>query len=151
MRRLPMIGLALAVPLAAFVYVNNTSLLSASRGGGPTLLAHRGLHQTFPAESLKADTCTAARIHPPEHGFLENTIASMQAAFDAGADVIELDVHPTTDGYFAVFHDWTLDCRTNGNGVTRERTLAELKVLDIGHGYTGDGGKTYRSAARARA
>jgi glycerophosphoryl diester phosphodiesterase len=143
MRRLPLIGLALAGALAAFVYINNTSLLSASRGGRPTLLAHRGLHQTFPADGLKADTCTAARIHPPEHGFLENTIASMEAAFDAGADVVELDVHPTTDGHFAVLHDWTLNCRTNGEGVTRERTLAELKALDIGHGYTGDGGKTY--------
>jgi glycerophosphoryl diester phosphodiesterase len=143
MQRLPLIGLALAVPLAAFVYVNNTSLLSAPRGGKPTLLAHRGLHQTFPAGGLKADTCTAARIHPPEHGFLENTIASMQAAFDAGADVVELDVHPTSDGHFAVFHDWMLDCRTNGEGVTRERTLAELKALDIGHGYTADRGKTY--------
>ena len=143
MRRLPLIGLVLAGALAAFVYVNNTSLLSPSRGGRPTLLAHRGLHQTFPAEGLKADTCTAARIHPPEHGFLENTIPSMQAAFDAGADVVELDVHPTIDGHFAVLHDWKLDCRTNGEGVTRERTLAELKALDIGHGYTADGGKSY--------
>jgi glycerophosphoryl diester phosphodiesterase len=143
MQRLPLIGLALAVALAAFVYINNTSLFSAPHGGRPMLLAHRGLHQTFPAEGLKADTCTAARIHPPGHAFLENTIPSMQAAFDAGADVVELDVHPTTDGYFAVLHDWTLDCRTNGIGVTRERTLAELKALDIGHGYTADGGKTY--------
>ncbi len=58
---------------------------------------------------------------PPTHGYLENTIASMQASFEAGADIVELDVHPTTDGRFAVFHDWTLDCRTDGHGVTRER------------------------------
>ena len=42
-----------------------------------------------------------------------------------------------------MLHDWTLDCRTNGTGVTREHSLAELKALDIGHGYTADGGKTY--------
>jgi glycerophosphoryl diester phosphodiesterase len=36
-----------------------------------------------------------------------------------------------------------LDCRTNGEGVTRERTLAGLKALDVGHGYTADRGKTY--------
>ena len=36
----------------------------------------------------------------------------MRAAFAAGADIVELDIHPTTDGQFAVFHDWTLDCRT---------------------------------------
>ena len=36
----------------------------------------------------------------------------MRAAFAAGADIVEFDVHPTSDGQFAVFHDWTLDCRT---------------------------------------
>ena len=51
--------------------------------------------------------------------------------------------HPTIDSHFVVFHDWTLDCRTDGRGVTREHTLAELKALDIGYGYTPDGGKTY--------
>jgi glycerophosphoryl diester phosphodiesterase len=67
----------------------------------------------------------------------------MRAAFAAGADVVELDIHPTTDGQFAVIHDWTLDCRTDGAGVTRAHTLAELKALDIGYGYTADGGKTF--------
>lgn len=56
---------------------------------------------------------------------------------------MELDVHPTTDGQFAVFHDWTLDCRTDGRGVTREHALADLKALDVGYGYTADGGRTY--------
>ncbi|MFG3757139.1 glycerophosphodiester phosphodiesterase family protein, partial [Klebsiella pneumoniae] len=75
-------------------------------------------------------------MRPPTHPYLENTIASLQAAFAAGADIAEVDVHPTTDGQFAVFHDWTLDCRTNGSGVTREHAMAELRTLDIGYGYT---------------
>src|SRR5918994_865281 len=91
-----------------------------------TLLAHRGLAQTYPATGLTATTCTAARIFPPEHSLIENTLPSMRAAFAAGADIVELDVHPTTDGPIAVFHDWTLDCRTDGRGVTRERSFAEL-------------------------
>ena len=61
----------------------------------------------------------------------------------AGADIVEFDIHPTTDGHFAVFHDWTVDCRTEGRGVTREHTLAQLKALDVGYGYTADGGKTF--------
>ena len=44
---------------------------------------------------------------------------------------------------FAVFHDWTVDCRTNGKGSTREHSLAELKALDIGHGYTADAGRSF--------
>jgi glycerophosphoryl diester phosphodiesterase len=67
----------------------------------------------------------------------------MEAAFKAGADIVELDIHPTTDGHFAVFHDWTLDCRTDGKGVTRQHSLADLKALDVGYGYTADGGKTF--------
>jgi glycerophosphoryl diester phosphodiesterase len=67
----------------------------------------------------------------------------MRAAFEAGADIIEFDVHPTTDGRLAVFHDWTLDCRTEGDGETRRHDLAHLKSLDIGFGYTADGGRTF--------
>jgi glycerophosphoryl diester phosphodiesterase len=129
--------------LAGFVFIANTNLLTAPRSGTPTLLAHRGMAQRFDSAGLQNDTCTATRIFPPRHEFLENTIASMKAAFDAGADIVEFDVHPTTDGQFAVFHDWTLDCRTNGKGVTREYSMAELRALDVGYGYTADGGKTY--------
>lgn len=126
-----------------FIYVNNSSLLVPNHHNPPLLLAHRGLAQTFPIEGVENDTCTAQQIYPPEHPYLENTIPSIQAAFDAGANIVELDVHLTKDQQFAVFHDWTLDCRTNGKGVTREHTLAELKQLDIGYGYTHDHGKTY--------
>ena len=108
-----------------------------------TVLAHRGLAQTYHRDGLTNETCTAARIYPPEHPYLENTIASMKAAFAAGADIVEFDVHPTTDGHFAITHDWRLECRTNGTGVTRNHTLAELQRLDIGYGYTADGGKTF--------
>lgn len=143
MKRLLRHFLLFLVVLTALIWLNNTSLLSRPPGGAPTLLAHRGLAQTFTRDGLNAETCTAQRIYPPEHGFIENTLPSMKAAFDAGADIVELDIHPTTDGQFAVFHDWTVDCRTNGKGVTRDHTLAELKALDVGYGYTADGGKTY--------
>jgi glycerophosphoryl diester phosphodiesterase len=143
MRRIVRLGLLVVLAFAAFVYLNNTNLLATRHAGKPLLLAHRGLAQTFSHAGLTAETCTATRIFPPQHAFLENTLDSMRAAFAAGADIVEFDVHRTADGHFAVFHDWTLDCRTNGRGVTRDRTLAELKALDIGYGYTADGGKTF--------
>ena len=143
MRKVLLLALAVLIPLAGFIYFNNRSRSTPPRGGAPVLLAHRGMAQTFGREGLENDTCTATRLDPPQHAYLENTLPSMEAAFAAGADVVEFDVHPTTDGKFAVFHDWTVDCRTEGKGVTREHTLAELKALDIGYGYTADGGKTF--------
>lgn len=137
------VATAAMIAVAAGVYVNNTSLLAPRRDGKPVLLAHRGMAQRFDERDVKNDTCTAAQMLPPTHDYLENTVRSMRASFDAGADVVELDVHPTTDGEFAVFHDWTLDCRTDGHGVTREQSMARLKLLDIGYGYTADGGKTF--------
>lgn len=134
---------AIMVAVASGIYINNTSLLAPHQDGKPVLLAHRGIAQRFDERDLDNDTCTAARMLPPAHDYLENTLRSMRASFEAGADVVELDVHPTTDGEFAVFHDWTLDCRTDGNGVTRAQTMAKLKTLDIGYGYTADGGKTF--------
>ena len=131
-----------AVVLIA-VYAGNSSLLTKPIAPRPLLLAHRGVHQDFSHSGVTEDTCTASRIFPPHNNFMEDTIPSMKEAFKDGADVIEFDIHPTTDGSWAVFHDWTLDCRTNGHGVTRNQTLAYLKSLDIGYGYTADGGKTF--------
>lgn len=111
--------------------------------GDLTILAHRGVHHDYHRENLDNETCTAERIYPPTHTYIENTLPSMQAAFDMGATSVEIDIHPTTDGEFAVFHDWTIDCRTEGEGVTRQQTMAYLRTLDVGYGYTADGGQTF--------
>ena len=128
---------------AAALFLLNTNLLAPEPEAKPLVIAHRGLGQTYHREGLTGDTCTAERIYPPAHAYIENTIDGFRAAFDAGADVVEFDVHPTTDGDFVVFHDWTVDCRTEGTGVTREKPLTELKALDIGYGYTADDGTTF--------
>jgi glycerophosphoryl diester phosphodiesterase len=93
MARAVAIGALVVAAFVAFVFLNNTNLFSARQAGRPTLLAHRGLHQTFSHVGLTGDTCTAERIHPPEHGYLENTLPSMEAAFRLGADIVEIDIH----------------------------------------------------------
>lgn len=125
------------------VYLNNASWLVDTPQGKVSLLAHRGVHQTYSKEALSHYACTANRIDPPQHQYLENTIESIQYAFSSGAEIVEIDIHPTTDKKFAVFHDWKIDCRTNGEGKTRDHTLAYLQSLDIGYGYTSDGGETF--------
>ena len=139
LRRL-LVGVVL---LIAAVYVFNASWRVAPPQGEVQLIAHRGVHQIFDRDGIANDTCTAERIYPPEHELIENTLPSMRAAFEAGADIVELDVHPTTDGQFAVLHDWTLDCRTEGSGETRSHSMAYLRTLDIGYGYTADNGASF--------
>lgn len=129
--------------IVAFVYLNNSSMLVRNSDERPFLLAHRGLAQTFSMDGITAQTNTAERIDPPEHPYLENTIASMEAAFRAGADMVEFDVHRAKDGQLAVFHDADLSYRTNGAGPTKDFTMDELKALDVGYGYTADGGQTH--------
>jgi glycerophosphoryl diester phosphodiesterase len=138
-RRLTLLALA----MATVVWVGNSSWLHGSTGRRPLALAHRGLGQTFPIAGLGGSDDTSKLIYPPEHRFLENTIPSMEAAFAYGADIVELDVQRSQDGHFAVFHDAVLEYRTNGRGSVREHSLQSLKTLDVGFGYTADGGKTY--------
>ncbi|MGL1922197.1 MAG: glycerophosphodiester phosphodiesterase family protein [Hyphomicrobiales bacterium] len=124
------------------IWANNTSLFTRLEQQ-PTILAHRAAAQTYAKEGLQNDTCTADRIYTPKHQFLENTIASIRYAFSKGAHIVEFDIHKTTDGKLAIYHDWTLDCRTEAKGITQNQSMAFLKTLDIGHGYTSDGGKTF--------
>ncbi|ODT83828.1 MAG: glycerophosphodiester phosphodiesterase [Pelagibacterium sp. SCN 64-44] len=140
-RRRTLIGTVLA--LGAIAAFNAGWRVAPPENAHIGLIAHRGVHQNFERAGLTNDTCTAERIGVPTHGYIENTIASMQAAFAAGADIVELDVHPTTDGQFAVLHDWTLDCRTEGSGETRSHSMAYLRTLDVGYGYTADNGASF--------
>lgn len=76
---------------AGLLYLGNASALVSPSRNSPGLLAHRGLHQTFSAEGVTNETCTAARIDPPHHAFLENTIPAIKAAFELGASAVEID------------------------------------------------------------
>jgi glycerophosphoryl diester phosphodiesterase len=117
--------------------------LASDPKGAPKLIAHRGLHQLYDKAGVERDTCTADRIHAPYHRYLENTVPSVLRAQKLGAAMVEVDIAPTKDGELVVFHDWMLDCRTDGTGNLRDATLEQLKALDIGYGYTADGGKTH--------
>src|SRR5438105_12877718 len=70
------------------------------------------------------------RGNPDE--FPENTLASFRSAIELGVDVIELDVHRSEDGGLPVIHDHLLDRTTDGSGLVRDHTMAELKRFDAG-------------------
>lgn len=128
--------------LIIFILLNNTSRF-IEPSGKMKFNAHRGLAQNFDISMVKWDTNTAAIIYPPEYPYLENTIESMRVAYGYGADVVEFDIQLTKDGRLACFHDYTLEYRTDGKGHIADYSMAELKKLDIGYGYTADAGQTY--------
>ena len=70
------------------------------------------------------------RGNPDE--FPENTLASFRSAIELGVDLIECDVHLSEDGGLAVIHDHLLDRTTDGSGLVRDYTMAELKRFDAG-------------------
>ena len=76
----------------------------------PLIVAHRGYRAKYP----------------------ENTLVAFEAAIEAGADMIELDVLLTKDRKAVVIHDESLDRTTSGQGPVSDYTLSELKALDAG-------------------
>jgi glycerophosphoryl diester phosphodiesterase len=88
-------------------------------GPRPRLFAHRGASGTAP----------------------ENTLEAFAEGLAAGADRLELDVHQTSDGEIVVFHDETLERTTNGRGLLRDHTLAELRKLDAGYHFRDESGR----------
>jgi glycerophosphoryl diester phosphodiesterase len=66
----------------------------------------------------------------------ENTLAAIVKAAELRADMVELDVHTSSDGVPVIIHDANLSRSTNGTGEVSQYTLSELKKLDAGDGQT---------------
>jgi glycerophosphoryl diester phosphodiesterase len=62
----------------------------------------------------------------------ENTLAAFYMALELEADGIETDVRETKDGLLILFHDKTMDKKTDTVGKISEYTLAELRKVDAG-------------------
>lgn len=66
----------------------------------------------------------------------ENTMAAFNKAIDAGAEMIELDVHLTSDAEVVVIHDDSLERTTNGSGRVADYTFHELEKFDAGSWFS---------------
>ncbi|BCR05356.1 glycerophosphoryl diester phosphodiesterase [Desulfuromonas versatilis] len=84
----------------------------------PRLFGHRGASAHFP----------------------ENTLPAFRAAVEAGMPYLEMDVWATADGAVVVHHDETLQRLCGVDRRVSEITLAELRRMDAGWGFTPDGG-----------
>ncbi|UIP07410.1 hypothetical protein LY632_03155 [Erythrobacter sp. SDW2] len=130
--------MAAAIGFLVFTVVN-ASWIATSPSGVPMLIAHRGIAQVADDAGVKTGDCTASRIDEPYHKLIDNTAAAAARAVQLGAHLVSLDMTRSSDGELVFHADDTLDCRTDGTGAVRSKTLAELKALDVGHGYTADG------------
>ena len=75
----------------------------------------------------------------------EETLTAFQKSANLGVDVLEFDVHMTSDNVPVVIHDATVDRTTNGEGNVNEMTLNEIKQLDAGYHFQNRNGEySYR-------
>ncbi len=98
-------------------------------GTRPRVMGHRG----------------AAGVAP------ENTMLSFRTAIEAGADVLEMDVHATRDGRIVVLHDPTVDRTTDGTGEVRSLSWEGLGRLDASARFApapGETGVTFQGPLR---
>jgi len=55
-------------------------------------------------------------------------------AADLGADMVEADLHSSSDGVLVVIHDPDISLTTSGRGLVHAHSLADLKRFDAGNG-----------------
>jgi glycerophosphoryl diester phosphodiesterase len=97
-------------PLSRFQ--KSADVLGLSGRARPYVMAHRGNRVACP----------------------ENTLAAFRRALADGADILETDLHLTSDGVLVCIHDGTVDRTTDGRGPVAEMTLAQLKKLSAACG-----------------
>jgi len=73
----------------------------------------------------------------------ENTLEAFVYSARMGVDVLELDIHSTSDGTLVVHHDAAVDRTTDGRGRVNELTLEAVKKLNAGYLFSLDGGQTF--------
>jgi glycerophosphoryl diester phosphodiesterase len=67
----------------------------------------------------------------------ENTLAAFRNALTLQVDAIELDVHMSRDGHAIVFHDYTVEGRTDGQGNILDLDFAYLRSLNAAAHFPG--------------
>jgi glycerophosphoryl diester phosphodiesterase len=65
----------------------------------------------------------------------ENTWAAFRAGYEAGADVLEVDVQLTRDGEAIIYHDFTLWPKLRDPRWVRDLAWEELQELDVGQWF----------------
>jgi Glycerophosphoryl diester phosphodiesterase family len=89
------------IAFLAFQYLYSGTLNEkTAKRAGFEVIAHRGVSRPFRTDNLDSRSCTTSIIYKPKNDYIENTIASIQAAFKYGATIVEFDIRPSRDKRF---------------------------------------------------
>ncbi len=69
-------------------------------------------------------------LHDASHGVIENTVSAARAAVERGYG-IECDVQLSRDGEAVIFHDFTLERLTQGQGRVDDLSVTQLRKLKM--------------------
>lgn len=84
------------------------------------------------------------------HEAPEETLYAYKTAEDRGADVLEMDLHITSDGQIVALHDNTVNRTTNGTGCAVDHTLADLKQYDAAYNFVPGSGTSGGAPAESK-
>lgn len=121
-------ALALALPVGSAGAAQSAAAESSSAADR----AYRDLMDHGPQAKVMTAAHRAQWREAPE-----NSLPAITAAFDDGAEIVELDVRLTKDGHPVLMHDTTVDRTTNGTGKVADLTLAQIKELRLKKGLGG--------------
>ncbi len=108
-----------------------TQALAAPVCGDTPKMAELKAHWHDPAGPVMIASHRGGHLHAPE-----NSLAAVDEAVSAGADILEIDVRVSSDGVPFIMHDSTVDRTTNGSGTGEDMTYGQLRALRL------DGGET---------
>ncbi len=69
----------------------------------------------------------------------ENTLPAFELALSQGMGFLEMDCQVTRDGAIVILHDERVDLVTDGTGLARDLSYAQLRELDAGYRFSPDG------------
>ncbi|HVE62658.1 MAG TPA: glycerophosphodiester phosphodiesterase [Mycobacteriales bacterium] len=121
----------LAPVLASLVLLG---LMPGAEGATESWLDRRVLHFAHQGGEIEAPS---------------DTLFALKTAKRKGADVVEIDVHATSDGQIVALHDTTVDRTTEGTGRVDSMTLAEVQRLDAAYEFVPGCGTCADKPARA--
>ncbi|MGQ0632054.1 MAG: glycerophosphodiester phosphodiesterase [Sporichthyaceae bacterium] len=89
-----------------------------------------------PAYAGSADDWKIAAHRGGTEAAPEHTLAAFTHMINRKADAVEMDILFTRDNEAIVFHDSTLDKRTNCSGPVSRKTLSQIKKCDAGSWFS---------------